>query len=197
LTQDTVGNTIQNSQNINLNGQFNFVNLYNKSKYLKKINDKGKGGRPRSAHRKAAGKQSPTRRRQHGLQAGSHRNMKINPLEGLARVLMTLRTAPSPTARHRASCCLAMGPQHQHHGHVDGFGAPGFGFIMGQQNHDLSGEYVRDFATRGAQKVGWCHAQSIFNPYTNTRNETINGALELGAVQKHACGTDGQPHQGR
>ncbi|MCB0780555.1 MAG: cell surface protein SprA, partial [Flavobacteriales bacterium] len=39
--QDSLGATIQNSQNIALNGQLNFVNLYNKSKYLKKINDKG------------------------------------------------------------------------------------------------------------------------------------------------------------
>jgi cell surface protein SprA len=44
LSQDTMGNTIQNSRTVNLNGQLNFVNLYNKIKYLKKINDKAKGG---------------------------------------------------------------------------------------------------------------------------------------------------------
>lgn len=35
-----LGNTIKNSYTIQLNGQMNFVNLYNKSSYLKSINDK-------------------------------------------------------------------------------------------------------------------------------------------------------------
>jgi dienelactone hydrolase len=50
---------------------------------------------------------------------------------------------------------------------------------MGEQNQDLSGNYVRDFATEAAQKGWLVQTPSIFNPYTNTRNETINGRLSL------------------
>lgn len=38
LSQPQYGNTIQNSRNFSVNGQLNFVNLYNKVPYLKKIN---------------------------------------------------------------------------------------------------------------------------------------------------------------
>jgi hypothetical protein len=37
-------NTIQNSRNINLNGQFNFVNLYNKIEVTQEDQRQGKGG---------------------------------------------------------------------------------------------------------------------------------------------------------
>lgn len=45
LAQFSYGNTIQNSRNFSVNGQLNFVNLYNKIPYLKKINNDGRGGR--------------------------------------------------------------------------------------------------------------------------------------------------------
>lgn len=43
LAQSEFGNTVQNSRNINMTGQLNFTNLYNKIPYLKKVNG---GGRP-------------------------------------------------------------------------------------------------------------------------------------------------------
>ncbi|HKK63403.1 MAG TPA: cell surface protein SprA, partial [Bacteroidales bacterium] len=46
-----LGNTIKNSNTIQLNGQLNFVNLYNKSNYLKSINDKYRSGRRRGNRR--------------------------------------------------------------------------------------------------------------------------------------------------
>ncbi|MCK5066498.1 MAG: cell surface protein SprA [Bacteroidales bacterium] len=42
-----LGNTIKNSNTIQLNGQLNFVNLYNKVPYLKGINDKYRNARTR------------------------------------------------------------------------------------------------------------------------------------------------------
>ena len=43
-----LGNTIKNSNTIQLNGQLNFVNLYNKIPYLKGINDKYRNARTRA-----------------------------------------------------------------------------------------------------------------------------------------------------
>jgi cell surface protein SprA len=40
-TPDTLGNTIQNSRNLQFTGQANMVTLYNKVPFLKKINNKG------------------------------------------------------------------------------------------------------------------------------------------------------------
>ncbi len=42
-----LGNSIKNSNTIQLNGQLNFVNLYNKIPYLKRINDKYRNSRTR------------------------------------------------------------------------------------------------------------------------------------------------------
>jgi len=47
LEDETInhGNTVRNSNNIQVNGQLNMVNLYNKSKFLKRINQKYSGTR--------------------------------------------------------------------------------------------------------------------------------------------------------
>lgn len=45
LSQPAYGNTIQNSRNFSVNGQLNFINLYNKIDYLKRINNDGKKSR--------------------------------------------------------------------------------------------------------------------------------------------------------
>jgi cell surface protein SprA len=45
LGQTDFGNTIQNNRTVNMTGQLNFTNLYNKIPYLKKVNSDGKGGR--------------------------------------------------------------------------------------------------------------------------------------------------------
>lgn len=172
LTQDSLGATIQNSQNISVNGQLNFVNLYNKSKYLKKINDKGKG---RSQSPKAGSKAQPAKT---DSTAKKTPNIKIDPLEGLARVLMTLRNGTVTYSQTSGILLPGYAPRTNIIG-MDNFGAPGFGFVMGQQNHDLSGDIVRDFATSAARQGWLVNTPSIFNPYTNTRNETINARLTL------------------
>ncbi len=45
---DTIGNVIQNTQTRQINGDFDFEKLYNKSKYLKKINSKKRKGKGKS-----------------------------------------------------------------------------------------------------------------------------------------------------
>jgi len=170
--QDSLGNTVQNSQNISLNGQFNFVNLYNKSKYLKKINDKGKGrAAPKGGSRAAASaKTDSTKTPKEGG--------KIDVLEGFSRIIMTLRTG-TITYSQNSGILLPGYNQTTNILGMDGFDAPGFGFITGQQNHNLSGDIVRDFATTAASNGWLVQTPSIFNPYTNARTETINARASL------------------
>ncbi len=177
LTQDTLGNTIQNSQNISINGQFNFVNLYNKVKYLKKINDKskGRGGTPRTtpaAGRGGAAKPEEEKEKE-------KEKIKVNPLEGLARMLMTLRTGTVTYSQTSGMMLPGYDRKATALGMESGFQAPGWGFVLGQQNHSLSGEMERDFASDAAANGWLVQTPSIFNPYTNTRNETINGRVSL------------------
>ncbi len=175
LTQDSIGNTIQNSRNINLSGQFNFVSLYNKVKYFKKINDKAR-----------AGSRPPTNRRpgQDANQAEKPKQpettgAKFNPFEGLARLLMTIRTGTVTYSQTNGILLPGWRMGSNAIGMAPGFGAPGLGFILGEQNQDLSGNYVRDFASEAAGNDWLVRTPSIFNPYTNTRTETINGRVSL------------------
>jgi cell surface protein SprA len=174
LTQDSLGATIQNSQNLSVNGQLNFVNLYNKSKYLKKLNDKGKARSPAKASN-AAKKPTPAKP---DSTAKNTEKLPIKPFEGLARMLMTLRTG-TITYSQTSGILLPGYARSTNVVGMENFGAPGFGFITGQQNHDLGGDIVRDFATSAAQRGWLVNTPSIFNPYTNTRNESINARLSL------------------
>lgn len=56
LGQTEYGNTVQNSRNINMTSQMNFVNLYNKSDYLKKVLSDGRDTRRRAGAVGTAGK---------------------------------------------------------------------------------------------------------------------------------------------
>jgi len=173
LTQDSLGHTIQNSQNISVNGQLNFVTLYNKNKYLKKINDKGRGrttARPQVATRPAA--------RDTTAKPPEKEKTKVDPLEGLARVLMSLRTGTVTYSQNSGTLLPGYDRKTNIIG-MDNFGAPGWGFITGQQNHDLNGTRVRDFAGDAAANDWLVRTPSIFNPYTTTRTETINGRVSL------------------
>jgi len=175
LTQDTLGATIQNSQNISVNGQLNFVNLYNKSKYLKKINDKARGRSPaRKPTKPTTAKADSTAKPEKGL--------PIRPLDGLARILMSVRTG-TVTYSQTSGILLPGYSQKTNVVGMDNFMAPGLGFVTGQQNHNLSGEVVRDFATTAAQQGWLVQTPSIFNPYTNSRNETINARLSLELIK--------------
>lgn len=175
LTQDTLGATVQNSQNISVNGQLNFVNLYNKNKYLKKINDKGRG---RGPQRQQAARPNQTQQQGQDQKPQQPAN-KIDPLEGLARVLMTIRTGTITYSQNSGTLLPGYNGSTNVLGMDPGFGAPGWGFITGQQNHNLSGDIVRDFAETSANNGWLVQTASIFNPYVTTRTETINARLSL------------------
>jgi cell surface protein SprA len=56
LGQAAFGNTIQNNRQVNMTGQMNFTNLYNKVPYLKKVTSDGKNARGTAGARNAVGK---------------------------------------------------------------------------------------------------------------------------------------------
>ncbi len=176
LSQDSIGNTIQNSRTISVNGQFNFVNLYNKIKYLKKINDKAKGV-------KGGNKQPPKAK---GADAKTDSTAaktpktpsSIDPVAGLARVLMAIRSGTVTYTLNNGTLMPGYNRSPNVVG-MDGFNAPGWGFILGQQNSDLSGDLVRDFATQSADNGWLVKNQSIFTPYSSTRTENITARLSV------------------
>ncbi|MFT3884216.1 MAG: cell surface protein SprA [Flavobacteriales bacterium] len=218
LMQDTIGHTIQNSRTISVNGQFNFVSLYNKVKYLKRINDKAKGTKPANKN-KQQGKNDKDKKddkskdgkdgkggkdgkdgKKDGKDDKGKKDGKdkkddkkkqdeekpagrIDPLEGLARLLMTIRTGTLTYTQNSGMLLPGWDRKTNIVGMDAGFGAPGWGFIMGQQDQDLGGNFVRDFASDAAGKGWLVHTPSIFTPHTSTRTENINARLSLEPVK--------------
>ena len=179
LTQDSLGNTIQNSQNISINGQINFVNLYNKIGFMKKINDKGRGGGRRPAGRTPAGSRG-------GEDQDKDKKKDPNKLtigEGFVRLIMSIRNGSLTYTQNSGILLPGYNGQTNIIGMDPGFDAPGFGFIMGQQNHNFFGDPVRDFAQEAANKDWMVKTPSIFTPHTTTRSETINARLNVEPVR--------------
>ncbi len=178
LSQDSIGNTIQNSRTVSINGQMNFVNLYNKIKYFKKINDKAKGGakKPKGKDDKA-GKGSGSK--SDSTSTKTKDPVKINPVEGLARILMAVRTGTITYSQNNGTLLPGWNRGPNVIGMDEGFGAPGYGFILGEQNTAFNGDIVRDFATKSASNDWLVKNESIFTPYTSNRTENITARLNV------------------
>ena len=181
LSQDSIGNTIQNSRTVSVNGQLNFVNLYNKIKYFKKINDKAKGGakKPKGKDDKSGKGGKGTDNKSDSTGTKTKEPSKINPVEGLARILMAVRTGTITYSQNNGTLLPGWNRGPNVVGMDKGFGAPGYGFILGEQNTDFSGNVVRDIATQAAANDWLVKSESIYTPYTGNRTENITARLNV------------------
>lgn len=171
FAQDTLGNTIQNSRNIQVNPQANLVTLYNKVPFLKEINDKGKQrGRGRQSRR-------PSNDNVDGF--GNEKEEEedknnFNPLHALARLFMMVQNVSGSYQRTEGILLPGYGRGTQVVGMDPNFNAPGIPFILGQQNTDLLGNETGNFAL-DAGRNGWLVQQEFLNnQYTETFNETMS-----------------------
>ena len=179
LTQDSIGNTIQNSRTVSINGQLNFVNLYNKIKYFKKINDKAKGGAKKPKGKDDKGKDGKGGSKSDSTSTKTKEPSKINPVEGFARILMAVRTGTITYTQNNGTLLPGWNRGPNVVGMDKGFGAPGYGFILGEQNTAFNGDIVRDFATKAAANDWLVKNESIFTPYTSNRTENISARLNV------------------
>ena len=126
------GNTIQNSQTYNLNATFNVVTLYNKVGYLKKVNNKfRKSSRTNSRSSKSAkGKKEDDKEKK---KKDKNKKNQKTPLDYAARTLMSIRNVNGTYSRNRGTLLPGYNGETSVLG-MDDFGAPGYGFLFGQQD---------------------------------------------------------------
>lgn len=141
--QDTLGHTIQNSRNVSLNGQLNFVTLYNKIPFLKKINNKASGsGSKKPVNVKG---QSPGADKNKGTTADTTGKKKpvdeekFTFVENVFRVLMGIKNASVTFSTTDGIMLPGYGERTQFVGMNPNWSAPGFGFVLGKQNRDIFG----------------------------------------------------------
>ena len=163
---DTLGNTIQNSQNIQWNGQLNMVTLYNKVPFLKKVNAKSGSSKP--AVDKAMKDPNPN------SPSDTTKKKKDEP-KGFAlymgRLLMSLKTVTVTYSDVRGTLLPGYSQSTQMMGMDEHFQGPTTGFIFGSQ---------KDIRQTAIDNNWLVKTQSLNTAYTTTHSTNLNikGNLE-------------------
>ncbi len=179
-----LGNTIQNSQNIQGNATLNFVTLYNSVPYLKKVNQgvlqKNKSGKdanpknPKDSDNSKDSKDNTEEEIQKGKKGrdkDKNDSLKEKPqigkiiLDGTVRLLMSVRNVSANYTQGRGTTL----PGYMHSatlvGHSKESSTPGFLFMFGGQP-DIQTIAARDH---------WLTTDSLMNTaYQRTKNQVIN-----------------------
>ncbi len=158
---NTLGNTIQNSRELNINSQFNLVNLYNKVPFLKRINNGTTKKKSNVANNDDKGSAATSKNKKEKQSFGT----------GLIRGIMMLRNV-SINYTERNGVML---PGFKHT--IDYFGqnfthnAPGIPFILGSQKSDIRYELAKLGSLSNDPRLN--------NFYTENYSRTIGGNASI------------------
>jgi cell surface protein SprA len=136
FAQDTLGNTIQNSRSMSLNGQMNFLNLYNKVPYFKKVNGKFQkqgrsgGGRPLTPQQPSRGSK-PEEENQEKKKEKSPDD--LTALDYAAKLFMSLKNITMVYTQNEGTMLPGYNRGSNLFGMDPGFNAPGIAFVLGHQ----------------------------------------------------------------
>ncbi len=162
---DTLGNTIQNSQNIQWNGQLNMATLYNRIPYFKKVNSKTPAS-PQIDPK--TGKPIPVPDTKNTSPSDTTKKKKQEPhgvMLHVARLIMSLKTATVTYSDVRGTLLPGYAPSTQMFGMDDHFQGPTVGFILGNQ---------ADIRQKAIDNNWLVKTQSLNNPYTTTHSTNLN-----------------------
>lgn len=180
FAQDTLGSTIQNSRNISLNGQANFLKLYNKVPYLKEINNE----RPKKKSQRDI---SNERRDGYGNEIEDDEREKkkrnINPLKHILRFMMGVQNISGSYSRNEGMMLPGYAGTAAYGGFSQDLQSPGALFLIGHQNTDFYGNRTSDFAMDAAAN-GWLVQQPYLNQqYTESYTENFNVRMNLEPIK--------------
>ena len=166
LSLQSLGNTIQNSNNKQLNSTFNFGQLYNKLPFLKKLNNSGSNDRGRSRGSTRDVFSMPNEQ--------SEKN-KVSFKDIANTLLRTTLLVKNLSVSYRQNQGVVL-PGFNKKPHFFGQDweamAPGIPFVLGSQNID-----IRELSSQG----GWLTSNTNLNQFFRmTNSETLNlrGTLE-------------------
>lgn len=175
---DSLGNTISNTQGKSINGQLNFTSLYNKSKFLQRINNPALAKREEQKRKEEAEKnakktfklkKNPLTGKQDTIwikeKVKKQRELPDIAKTGL-RLMMSLRNMSFSYAENNSTVLPGFQPKPSYLGQNWDQSAPGFDFILGSQDEE--------FKFRAARN-GWISADPrIATPYTMSNNKNFN-----------------------
>lgn len=174
FSQDSLGHTIQNARTLSLNGGLNFLTLYNKVGYFKKVNQKFQRQSRGAGRALTPTPRTPARGRtqeQEEAEKGKKDEDKITALDYAAKIVMSLKNVSLVYTQNegiflpgynRGSNIIGMDP---------GFNAPGIDFVLGHQ--------ISDFNRQAALKDWLVKNQYINQQYLESYTEDFNLRVNL------------------
>jgi cell surface protein SprA len=154
------GNLIDNSRTRDINGKFDLVKLYNKSKYLKSINTPSRS-RSRSTSSRTPAKADTVKSSGGGKVAN-----------GFLRLLMSVRSVNVTYGKREATTLPGFTPTPYLFGMSSDWAAPGLGFLLGSQDPTIRFD---------AAENGWLVENGLFTEYfrqTLTTDLNIKASIE-------------------
>lgn len=161
-----LGNSIQNQQGTTVNGRVDFLKLYNKSKFLKEINQPRRRGR---------GRRPPPTRNQQQEQDTTKKKRELKGIKAFLKVLMSVKSVNGSYSVTRNTFLPGylpdvdvVGVDRSYRDPATGFNtfnAPGWQFVLGDQNPDIRVQAARN---------GWLtRDQNFFTQFAQGRTENI------------------------
>lgn len=167
-TRERLGNTISNSMNLSANGSANFVNLYNKIPFLKKINDGNQ--RRRNTRSNSVMVRLAAQRNQEGEEKKENTVFET-VYKGFIRMLMMVRDANISWNRNAGTTLPGFMLQPDLFGVNFGYNAPGAGFALFGSQADIR---------QKAAMNGWLSKDSLLTqPYYNQFTESVEAQISL------------------
>ncbi|NOT36861.1 MAG: cell surface protein SprA [Saprospiraceae bacterium] len=176
-TIDSLGSVISNGNTISLNGEFNFLNLYNKIPYLKRINDESDNSGRRSQVKKPKTK---TKTDQEGAKEKKQNSgeRKITMFEKIAlRPLMMVRRIQLNYTENNATVVPGFTERPELLGMNKGFTAPGWGFIAGIKPNLGEGGFLDQAADKDWITKNLCLNREVIQ--RNTKTIGAKGRIEV------------------
>ena len=178
---DSLGNVIQNSQNRQINADFNFDKLYDKWKYLAKINkpkrkakdakDEKPTNRPsRTRGKEKEGEEDEKEKKKKDREPSTAERIVIRPL-------MSLRKARISYAETFRTVVPGFTPTTKFFGLSEGFDAPGWAFVGGIQPNIETNDPNENWLDQAAES-GWItdnvfQNQQVLQNYTQSFDAKI------------------------
>ena len=171
-----LGNIIQNSQSRQLNADLNFEKLYDKSKFLKKINKKK---RSNSRNSRSNAQRGAKNAKDKDPKKGAKKKKKEKEVSTIAKVLirplMLIRKARANYSENFTTIVPGYTPAPDYFGQTNNFKTPGWAFVAGQQPGDAwFNDAVADPNSPWITKSFYLNQETIRNKTTD-----IDGRVTL------------------
>jgi len=160
FAQDSLGHTIQNSQNIQLNTNITMTQLYASIPFLKKIQDKKRKSNRTTSRSMGIGKNLKELEMAKKGPGKSKDEGQLTALESFVSFFMGLNTVNVKYSKNRGTLLPGYDQKTKMLGMDEGFNAPGFPFVFGAQEDQ--------FAERAAANEWLVKTPSVNRPYVLT-----------------------------